>query len=176
MSSRRDEVVRVLIGRDATEEERQTAATYGDLRWALRVAREDAGLSQTEIAARMAIAQSEVSRLETSVGPVTRLGRLRDYLAACGARMQVVVTTRAGRELRSPAAAAGAMVGARRAVDAMNRTLDAAVLARELTPAQALRLHQTFVRHLMAAPAALGGGGNAHETEVTPAAPAGMSG
>ena len=177
----REDVVRRLIGREPTAEELQAAAAYGDLRWALRAAREDAGLSQTEIAARMALGQSEVSRLESSVGPITRLGRIRNYLAACGADMRVVVTTASGRELHSPATPAGAIPAPKRdalydAILALDRTLDQTTRGRLITPEQAGRLRESFLRHLLGTPEARGGAPEGRETVAAPAAPAGMPG
>ena len=61
-------------------------------------------MSQAAIAGRMGLVQSEVSRLETTVGPGTRFGRLCKYLDACGARITLTVRTARGRELAwSPA-------------------------------------------------------------------------
>lgn len=175
MSDRRESVVGQLIGRAPTAAETQAAAAYGDLRWALRAAREDAGLSQTEVAGRMELGQSEVSRLESSVGPITRLGRIRNYLAACGATMEVVVTTAAGRELRSPAAAAVAMAAPDRAalldaILAFDRAIGETTRRRQMAPEQAVSLREAFLRHLLGRPAASGG------TREAAAAPAGMAG
>jgi len=86
-----------LTGRVPTPRERAEAAFYGGLRPVLLAARDDAVLSQSDLAQRLEMGQSEVSRLETSVGPRTRLGRIRDYLAGCGARLAVVVSTATGR-------------------------------------------------------------------------------
>lgn len=177
---RQDDVLRRLIGRDPTPEERNTAAAYGDLRWALRAAREDAGLSQTEIAAGMELAQSEVSRLETSIGPATRIGRIRDYLAACRARMRVVVTTAAGREFHSPAIEQGHMTAAMRdalfdGIFALDKTVDDAMHDRRLTPEQAAWLREAFLRHLLGKSAIPGGAAETREAAEARGEAAGMN-
>lgn len=93
------EVVSSILGRAPSEYEVDEGIWYDALRATLRQARADDETSQGQIAERLKVAQSEVSRLETSVGPGTSLGRVRDYLRACGARIDVTITTRAGRSL-----------------------------------------------------------------------------
>jgi len=92
-------LARRLIGRAPTAHEMAEAAFYDSIRPVLLAARDDASLSQTDVAKRLRIGQSEVSRLETSVGPSTRLGRLQNYLAGCGAHLALVVQTASGRLL-----------------------------------------------------------------------------
>lgn len=93
--------------RRLTEAELAELAGYEDLREAMRAARNDSGASQLDIAALLDIGQSEVSRLETSIGPGSRIGRIKRYLAACGAELQLVVRTKAG-QVHSVWAPAGA--------------------------------------------------------------------
>lgn len=88
-----------LIGRTPTSAEQTAAASYDDLRAILRMAREDTPLKQKDIAQVMGIPQSEVSRLETTIGPGTRFGRLSKYLAACGAELVLNVRTAQGHQL-----------------------------------------------------------------------------
>jgi hypothetical protein len=91
-------VAQRLLGRRLTEAELVESARYDDLRAALRSARDDAELSQSAIAQCLALTQSEVSRLETSVGPGTRLGRVQRYLAACGAQLVLLIRTARAHE------------------------------------------------------------------------------
>ena len=90
--------VESIIGRAPTDEELEESLGYDELRRALRHARIDADESQAELARRLKVGQSEVSRLETSVGPTTQFGRIRNYLKACGAQFKVVVQTATGQE------------------------------------------------------------------------------
>ena len=80
-----------LLGRPPTNAELAEGAEQDALRTLLLQARECAGQSQSEVARRMGVRQSEVSRLETSIGPGTRLGRLRAYLAACDATLTLTL-------------------------------------------------------------------------------------
>lgn len=157
MSERQDEVVRRLIGRDPTADERHAATAYGDLRWALRGAREDARLSQTDIAQGMALAQSEVSRLETSIGPMTRIGRMYDYLRTCRAQMQVDVMTCTDRTFRVPIAGSARLPAASRdalidGIAALDATLRDATDRRLLDAGQAAWLREAFLQHLRRQP------------------------
>ena len=99
--NREPSTVEAILGRPPTQAELEESSGYDELRDALRAAREDKGLSQIEIAGLMELGQSEVSRLETSVGPGTRFGRIRNYLNACGAQFEVVVRTSQGREFKA---------------------------------------------------------------------------
>jgi len=83
--------------RSLTEAELAEMSGYEDLREALRAARNDSDASQMEIAAILDVGQSEVSRLETSIGPGSRLGRIKRYLNACGAEFELAVRTKAGQ-------------------------------------------------------------------------------
>lgn len=57
---------------------------FDDLRGRLRRLRKAQNLSQAELAGRLQRPQSEISRLENSLGPGARLGNVRDYVRACG--------------------------------------------------------------------------------------------
>jgi transcriptional regulator with XRE-family HTH domain len=93
------DAVAVVTGRRPTDREIRESAWYDSLRNAVRLARQDAGSSQTDVANCLGLTQSEVSRLETSLGPGTRLGRLRDYLGACAAEIDMAITTTQGRRV-----------------------------------------------------------------------------
>jgi transcriptional regulator with XRE-family HTH domain len=62
---------------------RRMAEQRGQLVRALAARRQTAGLSQTEVAARMGTSQSAVARLETGTGDV-RASTLERYAAAVG--------------------------------------------------------------------------------------------
>ncbi len=49
--------------------------------------------NQVDVAARMGTSQSEVSRLENGLGPGTRLGTLRGYLAACETSLEELLAS-----------------------------------------------------------------------------------
>lgn len=155
-----DATVRRLIGRPLTAAEQRESAAYDALRAALRGARDDAALSQAELARRLELGQSEVSRLETAVGPGTRLGRIRRYLAVCGAELFLTVRTAAGRDLgmspdaprRQAAAPADRSVAAgeqaQRTLILHILALDEAMAQERLAPGQAARLRQGFLRRV----------------------------
>lgn len=111
------EAVSSILGRPPSEYEVEEGIWYDALRVTLRRARADDKTSQGQIAERLKVAQSEVSRLETSVAPGTSLGRVRDYLRACGARINVMIVTRTGRFLyvgstvEMPTVTGGVMIG-----------------------------------------------------------------
>ena len=63
---------------------------FDDLRGRLRRLRKAQNLSQAELAGRLRRPQSEISRLENSLGPGSRLGNVRDYVRACGEDFNVV--------------------------------------------------------------------------------------
>lgn len=63
---------------------------FDDLRGRLRRLRKAQNLSQAELAGRLHRPQSEISRLENSLGPGSRLGNVRDYVRACGEDFNVV--------------------------------------------------------------------------------------
>jgi transcriptional regulator with XRE-family HTH domain len=72
---------------DAREEE-----WFESLRRQLRALRKERGLSQTVVAERLERPQSEVSRLENSLGPGSRIGAIRDYVKACDAQSELKVS------------------------------------------------------------------------------------
>jgi transcriptional regulator with XRE-family HTH domain len=82
-----EEAAEAFFGEKLAEREIGESRWYDDLRDRLRTMRSIAGLSQAAVAERLEIGQSEVSRLETSLGPGTRLGRIRAYLATCDASL-----------------------------------------------------------------------------------------
>jgi hypothetical protein len=151
-----------LLGQDLTQEEIAEATAYDDLRAVLLAARDDADRSQTEIAEKMAIKQSEVSRLETTVGPGTRIGRLKKYLEACDARLSVVVHTAQGRQLpwgaplgAEPAVALGeAYMAATPAAELQMLddilALDASLGAAGIAAGDAVRIRHAFLTQLQA--------------------------
>ena len=70
---------------------REMAARRRDLASELVTLRHEAGLSQTEVAARMGTSQSAVARLESGDADV-RLSTLDRYVAALGRELDVRVT------------------------------------------------------------------------------------
>jgi transcriptional regulator with XRE-family HTH domain len=145
-----------LIGRPLTPAERDEGEAYDALRAALRAAREDAGLAQAELARRLELGQSEVSRAETSVGPGTRLGRIRAYLAACGAHLELRVRTAKGRviEVEPDPAAHATRAQAERDLIAHVLALDETLEQDQVAPDLARRLRRDFLRRLGQAPLA----------------------
>lgn len=91
-----DDLVEALIGRRPSDAEAREADWYQRVRAVMRMARDDSEKGQTDLAKELGVAQSEVSRLETSLGPGTRLDKLRGYLQACAARMSLSVETAKG--------------------------------------------------------------------------------
>jgi predicted transcriptional regulator len=65
----------------------------------LRALREAAGLTQEEMAARVKIAQSQISRVETRGD--TRVSILKRYVEALGGELNIVATVR-GKTVRLP--------------------------------------------------------------------------
>jgi len=65
----------------------------------LRALREAAELTQEEMAARVKIAQSQISRVET--GGDTRVSILKRYVEALGGELNIVATVR-GKTVRLP--------------------------------------------------------------------------
>jgi predicted transcriptional regulator len=66
----------------------------------LRALREAAGLTQEEIAEKVEVDQSQISRLERQGGD-TRLSILKRYVEALGGELQIVATVR-GKSVRLP--------------------------------------------------------------------------
>jgi DNA-binding XRE family transcriptional regulator len=66
----------------------------------LRALREAAGLTQEEIAEKVDVDQSQISRLERQ-GADTRLSILKRYVEALGGELQIVATLR-GKSVRLP--------------------------------------------------------------------------
>lgn len=69
------------------------ALWYERLRRRMVAARKSHGKSQGDVARAMETSQSEVSRLETSLGPGTRLGTLRGYVAACETTVEALLVS-----------------------------------------------------------------------------------
>jgi predicted transcriptional regulator len=66
----------------------------------LRALREAAGVTQEEIAAKVEVDQSQISRLERQGGDV-RVSLLKRYIEALGGELQIVATLR-GKVVRLP--------------------------------------------------------------------------
>lgn len=86
-----DEAVEAITGRRPSEEEKLELRWYEKLREILISVRKDAELTQTEVADTLGVVQSEISRLENSLGPGTRIGKLRDYLKVCQTELEAVI-------------------------------------------------------------------------------------
>lgn len=92
-----EDAVEALTGRRPDKSAASELDWYLAVRDSLREARNDAELNQQSLAAMLGVRQSEISRLENSLGFGTRLGKLRGYLSACGARMIMRIVTAKGR-------------------------------------------------------------------------------
>lgn len=67
----------------------------------LRALREAAGITQEELAAKIEIDQSQISRLERQGGAEARVSLLKKYVEALGGEVQIVATLR-GKVVRLP--------------------------------------------------------------------------
>jgi len=85
------EAYRLLTGEVLPEEEAAEKLWYQRVRQRMVAARKRNDRSQAQIAHTMGTSQSEVSRLENSLGPGTRIGTLRAYLAAAGSSLESVL-------------------------------------------------------------------------------------
>ncbi len=100
MASTPAEAVEAITGRRPDDTTLSELKWYQAVRDRLRHVRNDADLSQQALAGKLGVQQSEVSRIENSLGPGTRLGKLRAYAAACGAQVGVaIVATKDRRAL-----------------------------------------------------------------------------
>ncbi|MCT8972367.1 helix-turn-helix domain-containing protein [Microbaculum marinisediminis] len=81
---------RLLTDTAMSDAEFADAFWYEHLRRRMVAARK-ANHTQADQARAMKTSQSEVSRLENSLGPGTRLGTLRSYLAACGTSLEAML-------------------------------------------------------------------------------------
>lgn len=92
-----------LSGRALTPGELAEVDWYDDLSLALRQMRQSAGWTQAQLAERLQVRQSEISRFENAVGPRTQLGKIRAYVDACGGDLSLILETgRPGRSLSRP--------------------------------------------------------------------------
>jgi len=67
----------------------------------LRALREGAGVTQEEIAEKVEVDQSQISRLERQGGGDARVSLLKRYVEALGGELQIVATLR-GKTVRLP--------------------------------------------------------------------------
>ena len=67
----------------------------------LRALREAAGVTQEELAEKIALDQSQISRLERQGGGEARVSLLKRYVEALGGEIQIVATLR-GKTVRLP--------------------------------------------------------------------------
>lgn len=86
------DAVQWLMGVEPTKEEAQELAWYEAMRKNLQSCRAASGLLQGDIAEKLGRSQSEVSRLERSLGPATGIGRIKDYVEACGGQFRCLVS------------------------------------------------------------------------------------
>jgi transcriptional regulator with XRE-family HTH domain len=93
----------MALRRQADEQAARMAEDRGRLVRELAEQRQAAGLSQTEVAARMRTSQSAVARLESGTADV-RASTLERYAAAVGGQ----ITWKLDRPARNPAPAGGA--------------------------------------------------------------------
>ncbi len=100
------EAYQYLTGAALSGHEAAEAMWYERLRRRLVGMRKSASRNQDQVAHAMDTSQSEVSRLENSLGAGTRLGTLRAYLAACGESPEALFaphearTAPSGRDMR----------------------------------------------------------------------------
>lgn len=80
-----DDFVETISGERPSDDARRELDWYDDLRDGLRMLRNAADLSQSDLAGKLGVGQSEVSRIETTLGPGTRIGRIREFAKKCGA-------------------------------------------------------------------------------------------
>jgi transcriptional regulator with XRE-family HTH domain len=97
------EAYEYLTGEEISENEAADALWYERLRNRMVAARRRSSLSQAAVADAMGTSQSEVSRLENSLCPGTRLGTLRSYVSAFGASLETLLASPG----RAPGAGAG---------------------------------------------------------------------
>jgi transcriptional regulator with XRE-family HTH domain len=91
-----DDALNILIGRPITAAEADEATWYSELASSLRICRQSAGKSQTDIAEHLGTTQSEVSRLERGVSTGTSVGRLKSYVESCGGRFYCAIENSEG--------------------------------------------------------------------------------
>lgn len=86
-----DKIFEALTGSPPTDDEIADLIFYSGLQTVLRNKRKKCNLSQTELAERIGELQSEISRLERTIGPGTGLGKIRNHLKGCGATLEEVL-------------------------------------------------------------------------------------
>ncbi len=86
-----DKIFEALTGSPPTNDEIDDLIFYSGLQTMLRNKRKECNLSQTELAEQIGELQSEISRLERTIGPGTGLGKIRNHLKGCGATLEEVL-------------------------------------------------------------------------------------
>ena len=87
------EAYKYFTGKTMSADEATDAFWYIRLQQRMIARRKETVGNQAAVAAAMGTSQSEVSRLENGLGPGTRLGTLRSYLAACGTSLEEVMAS-----------------------------------------------------------------------------------
>ncbi len=87
------EAYKYFTGETMSAGEAADAFWYVRLRQRMIARRKAAVENQAKVASAMGTSQSEVSRLENGLGPGTRLGTLRTYLAVCGTSLEEVISS-----------------------------------------------------------------------------------
>jgi ribosome-binding protein aMBF1 (putative translation factor) len=91
-----DEVIKALMSRSGVKEEvERIEREEGELLDALLKARQEAGLTQAELAARMGTQAPAVARLERALATGKHspsLATLRRYIQACGKQLRLQVS------------------------------------------------------------------------------------
>ena len=80
-----DDFVEAISGERPSDDEHRELDWYRGVRDGLRALRNAAELNQGDLADELGVRQSEVSRIETTLGPGTRIGRIREFAKKCGA-------------------------------------------------------------------------------------------
>ena len=80
-----DDFVEAISGERPSDDEHRELDWYRGVRDGLRALRNAAELNQGDLADELGVRQSEVSRIETTLGPGTRSGRIREFAKKCGA-------------------------------------------------------------------------------------------
>lgn len=100
------DLIEAMLGERPTLKQERAVAWYEELRQAARACREAAGMTQAEFADHTGCQQSEVSRLERGLGPMTAIGRIKSHIEESGGRFEWTATDCNGRS-HSSASAAG---------------------------------------------------------------------
>ena len=87
------EAYKYFTGETMSADQAADAFWYVRLRQRMIARRKEVAENQAKVASAMGTSQSEVSRLENGLGPGTRLGTLRTYLAACGTSLEDLIAS-----------------------------------------------------------------------------------